>query len=73
MDSIKQKIDKYINKQGLLKTPAYYIKELFNDISDNLVSNPIKITYKELKNLRNNSLLKPKQEYQIIDYVTSTI
>lgn len=73
MNSIKQKINKYINNRGLVKTPAYFIKELFNDICDNLISDPIKITYKELKNLRDNSLLKPKQEYQIIDYVTSTI
>jgi hypothetical protein len=30
--NIKEKIDKYINDRGLLKTPAHYVKELFNDI-----------------------------------------
>lgn len=32
MDKLKNKIEKYINKTGVLTTPAYFIKKLFIDI-----------------------------------------
>ena len=31
MEKLKQQIDKYINSEGLLKTPAIYIKQLFSN------------------------------------------
>jgi predicted DNA-binding protein len=34
MSTIREKINKYINDKGLLKTPAYYIKELLIGIID---------------------------------------
>ena len=36
MEKLKNKIEKYINKTGGIKTPAYFIKELFNDLIDNI-------------------------------------
>lgn len=32
MEKLKDKIEKYINKTGVIRTPAYFIKDLFNDI-----------------------------------------
>jgi len=52
------------------------ISELINkiiDIETNAVINIIPITWESLKNLRDNSLLKPGQQYRIIDYITTTV
>ena len=36
MSTIQEKINKYINDKGLLKTPAHYIKELLIGIIDKI-------------------------------------
>ena len=36
MSTIQEKINKYINGKGLLKTPAHYIKELLISIIDKI-------------------------------------
>ena len=36
MNKVKEKINKYINDKGLLKTPAHYIKELLIGIVDKI-------------------------------------
>jgi endonuclease III len=36
VSTIQEKINKYINDKGLLKTPAYYIKELLIGIIDKI-------------------------------------
>jgi hypothetical protein len=41
MEKLKNKIEKYINKTGVIKTPAYFIKDLFNNVVD-YFSNKIK-------------------------------
>lgn len=46
MEKLKDKIEKYINKTGVIRTPAYFIKELFNDI--------VNIFYALCKKIENN-------------------
>lgn len=36
MEKIKNKIEKYINKTGVIRTPAYFIKDLFTQIVDKI-------------------------------------
>lgn len=38
MEKLKDKIEKYINKTGVIRTPAYFIKDLFNEISNKFIS-----------------------------------
>ena len=56
MEKLKDKIEKYINKTGVIRTPAYFIKDLFNQIVDKLkqintninnVSNSLKPIFEE--------------------------
>ena len=50
---------------------AIYIKNTANGIVDFTPISIVNITYNELKNLRDNSKLKPSQYYRIIDFVTT--
>ena len=60
MSTIKNKINKYINKEGKLATPGYFISELLGDIDekiDNLdekTSTKIKQNSNNLKTIRAN-------------------
>ena len=50
---------------------AIYIKNTANDIVDFTPISIVNITYNELKELRDNSKLKPSQYYRITDFVTT--
>ena len=50
---------------------AIYIKNSTDEIVDFTPISIINITYNELKELRNNSKLKPSQYYRITDFVTT--
>ena len=50
---------------------AIYIKNTANDIVDFTPISIVNLTYNELKNLRDNSKLKPSQYYRITDFVTT--
>ena len=50
---------------------AIYIKNTANGIVDFTPISIVNITYNKLKNLRDNSKLKPSQYYRIIDFVTT--
>ena len=50
---------------------AIYIKNTANEIVDFTPISIVNITYNELKELRNNSKLKPSQHYRITDFVTT--
>ena len=50
---------------------AIYIKNTANEIVDFTPISIVNITYNELKNLRDNSKLKPSQYYRITDFVTT--
>ena len=50
---------------------AIYIKNTANDIVDFTPISIVNIAYNELKNLRDNSKLKPSQYYRITDFVTT--
>ena len=50
---------------------AIYIKNTANDIVDFTPISIVNITYKALKELRDNSKLKPSQYYRITDFVTT--
>ena len=50
---------------------AIYIKNTANDIVDFTPISIVNITYNELKNLRDNSKLKPSQYYRITNFVTT--
>ena len=50
---------------------AIYIKNTANDIVDFTPVSIVNITYNELKELRDNSKLKPSQYYRITDFVTT--
>ena len=49
---------------------AIYIKNTTNEIVDFTPISIVNLTYNELKNLRDNSKLKPSQYYRITDFVT---
>ena len=50
---------------------AIYIKNTANDIVDFTPISIVNITYNKLKELRDNSKLKPSQYYRITDFVTT--
>ena len=50
---------------------AIYIKNTTNEIVDFTPISIVNLTYNELKNLRDNSKLKPSQYYRITDFVTT--
>ena len=50
---------------------AIYIKNTTNEIVDFTPISIVNITYNELKELRDNSKLKPSQYYRITDFVTT--
>ena len=50
---------------------AIYIKNTANGIVDFTPISIVNLTYNELKNLRDNSSLKPSQHYRITDFVTT--
>lgn len=50
---------------------AIYIKNSTNEIVDFTPISIVNLTYNDLKNLRDNSKLKPSQYYRIIDFVTT--
>ncbi len=50
---------------------AIYIKNSTNEIVDFTPTSIVSLTYAELKNLRDNSKLKPSQYYRITDFVTT--
>ena len=50
---------------------AIYIKNTANGIVDFTPISIVNITHNELKNLRDNSKLKPSQYYRITDFVTT--
>ena len=50
---------------------AIYIKNTANDIVDFTPISIVNLTYNELKELRDNSKLKPSQYYRITDFVTT--
>jgi hypothetical protein len=52
MDKLKNKIEKYINKTGVLTTPAYFIKNLFIDIIN--VINKVDLKFITVNKLINN-------------------
>ena len=50
---------------------AIYIKNSTNEIVDFTPISIVNLTYNDLKNLRDNSKLKPSQYYRITDFVTT--
>ena len=52
---------------------AIYIKNTANGIVDFTPISIVNITYNELKELRDNSKLKPSQYYRITDFVTTVV
>ena len=50
---------------------AIYIKNSADEIVDFTPISIVNLTYSELKNLRDNSKLKPSQYYRITDFVTT--
>ena len=59
MEKLKDKIEKYINKTGVIRTPAYFIKDLFNDVVElfNTISNKIQNNSIKIQDINNNLLL----------------
>lgn len=74
MNKLIEQIDKLINKKGSLKTPAYYIRELFINIVEyvekkvNSINDRINTINKKIANIANNSEyipLAPSKIYNI--------
>lgn len=59
MEKLKDKIEKYINKTGVIRTPAYFIKDLFNDVVKlfDTISNKTQNNSNKIQDINNNLLL----------------
>ena len=62
MEKLKDKIERYINKTGVIRTPAYFIKDLFNDIINIFYSLKDSIEINKNNNTSNSKIINKLQE-----------